>query len=141
MTHEINYNVMLDNGQTVCQYILSEREKGHSFGRISDDLSFYFGIDISESALRHRSNNGGFTEDAPTKTYGYSCARCGSVSVIEHGAIRHMDDIIRTKQCKSCGFQWKTVEIDLDMYNSIMHGNTKHKDVDLRSKRSGKRKK
>lgn len=47
-----------------------------------------------------------------------TCPKCGDASTVR-GCIPHVDNIVRKRICSGCGYEFKTVEIDLDMWKSI----------------------
>lgn len=49
----------------------------------------------------------------------YTCPKCGSVTVRVLDTNAECDFILRMRNCE-CGYKWNTVELDLDMYNSII---------------------
>lgn len=131
-----NHDQELGNGQTLYAYIREMKELGYSYSVISDSLSTEFGIDISEKTLCNRWNAGAFKKE--TTARGYCCPRCADTTVACTMSVPHIDDVVRNRSCRHCGYTWQTVEIDLDLYNLLAHGQKEVKELDLRGRRSTK---
>ena len=51
-----------------------------------------------------------------------TCPKCEGATTVR-GNIPHVDNIVRKRICTECGFEFKTVEIDLDLWQSIEKSN------------------
>lgn len=51
-----------------------------------------------------------------------TCPKCEGTTTVR-GNIPHVDNIVRKRICTECGFEFKTVEIDLDLWQSIEKSN------------------
>lgn len=51
-----------------------------------------------------------------------TCPKCEGATTVR-GNIPHVDNIVRKRICTECGYEFKTVEIDLDLWQSIEKSN------------------
>lgn len=45
-----------------------------------------------------------------------NCPKCGKERVRVFDTARYEESVIRTRVCRSCGYKYKTIEYELDLY-------------------------
>lgn len=76
--------------------------------------------DIPESTIYYYITHTRPPKESTNKSIGYSCPKCECKTSAICGLTYHGDSSIREHRCPACNYIWKTIEIDLDMYESLI---------------------
>lgn len=57
-----------------------------------------------------------------------TCPKCASDNIVILRTYDEVDHIIRHRRCEDCGYKFKTIETDTDLYIRLEKG--KHKNAD-----------